>query len=92
MQFSAFCVFEAAIGAYLPAVGFLKSSLVEDGARSRVYSLLRLPLNMFVLVAHSLDREGDQHRNRVFLVLAGLLMAASVAARGGLARDGSTPS
>ncbi|KAG7138298.1 Molybdate-anion transporter like protein [Verticillium longisporum] len=68
------CVVEMCIGAYFPSMSYLKSEVVEDGVRGRVYSILRLPLNLFVVVAHSLDQEGDGHRNHVFLTCAALLM------------------
>ncbi|KLU92993.1 hypothetical protein MAPG_11936 [Magnaporthiopsis poae ATCC 64411] len=47
-------------------MGLLKSEAVEDGVRGRVYSVMRFPLNVFVVVAHGLDEEGDMHRFRVF--------------------------
>ncbi|RDA84583.1 hypothetical protein CP532_1102 [Ophiocordyceps camponoti-leonardi (nom. inval.)] len=75
--FWAFCVLEATIGAYFPAMGFLKSEYVDDKMRGHVYGALRLPLNLFVLTAHMLDREGDDHRSKVFLTLAGLLLERS---------------
>lgn len=74
--FWALCAIEASIGAYFPSISFLKSEVVEDGVRGRVYSILRFPLNVFVVVVHSLDQEGDEHRNRVFMMLAALLMVA----------------
>ncbi|KAK2020477.1 hypothetical protein LX32DRAFT_647353 [Colletotrichum zoysiae] len=74
--FWALCMVEASIGAYFPSMSFLKSQVVEDGVRGRIYSLLRLPLNVFVVVAHSLDEEGDGHRNSVFLTCATLLMVS----------------
>ncbi len=58
--FWAVCVIEACIGAYFPSMSYLKSEVVEDGVRGRVYSLLRMPLNVFVVVAHSLDQEGEK--------------------------------
>lgn len=70
------CMIELCIGAYLPSMSYLKSDVVEDRVRGRVYSLLRLPLNLFVVVAHTLDQEGDAHRNNVFLTCAGLLMVS----------------
>ncbi|KAJ9133333.1 Major facilitator superfamily transporter [Coniochaeta hoffmannii] len=74
--FWALCAIEASIGAYFPSMALLKSEVVEDGVRGRVYSILRFPLNVFVVVVHSLDQEGDEHRNRVFMTLAALLMVA----------------
>jgi len=58
LLFWAFCVVEACIGAYFPSMGLLKSEAVEDGVRGRVYSVMRFPLNVFVVVAHGLDEEG----------------------------------
>jgi hypothetical protein len=57
--FWSLCVIEAAIGAYFPSMSFLKSEVVEDGVRGRIYSILRFPLNVFVVVVHSLDQEGE---------------------------------
>lgn len=74
--FWALCAIEASIGAYFPSMALLKSEVIEDGTRGRVYSILRFPLNVFVVVVHSLDQEGDEHRNRVFMMLAALLMVA----------------
>ncbi|KAF4920073.1 Molybdate-anion transporter [Colletotrichum viniferum] len=76
LLFWALCMIEACIGAYFPSMSFLKSEVVEDSTRGRVYSLLRLPLNVFVVVAHSLDEEGDGHRNMVFITCAALLLAS----------------
>ncbi|KAJ6780626.1 hypothetical protein PWT90_01722 [Aphanocladium album] len=74
--FVAFCIIECCIGVYFPAMASLKSQLVDDDIRGRVYSVLRAPLNVFVVVAHCLDEEGSRHRNNVFLACAGLLLAA----------------
>ncbi|KAL6871798.1 major facilitator superfamily transporter [Trichoderma novae-zelandiae] len=74
--FWAFCVIEGCVGAYFPRMALIKSNIVDDSTRGGVYSALRLPLNIFVVVAHSLDRDGDEHRNYVFLFCAGLLLAA----------------
>ncbi|POR36909.1 Molybdate-anion transporter [Tolypocladium paradoxum] len=101
--FLAFALFELCVGAYFPIMGFLKSELIEDGVRGSVYSLLRLPLNLLVVGAHSLAREGmyvdvaqagqqsdegcagDDHRNNMFLTLAGLLVVASLVCKAKLA-------
>ncbi|KAJ3492489.1 hypothetical protein NLG97_g5357 [Lecanicillium saksenae] len=74
--FLAFCIIEGCIGVYFPAMASLKSQLVDDDIRGRVYSVLRAPLNVFVVVAHCLDEEGSRHRNNVFLACAGLLLVA----------------
>lgn len=58
LMFFAFCIIEGCIGVYFPAMASLKSQLVDDDIRGRVYSVLRAPLNVFVVVAHCLDEEG----------------------------------
>ncbi|KAI9650637.1 hypothetical protein NHQ30_000656 [Ciborinia camelliae] len=75
--FYAFCVFEAMVGMYFPSVGSLKGKWVEDGVRARVYGILRVPLNVFVVVSLALVREGEEYRRGVFLVCGGLLVAVS---------------
>ncbi|KAK4123072.1 major facilitator superfamily domain-containing protein [Parathielavia appendiculata] len=74
--FWAVCAIELCIGVYFPSIELLKSEAVEDGVRGRTYSLMRVPLNVFVVVAHALDQEGDEHRNNVFMVCAVLLIVA----------------
>ncbi|KAK8016138.1 major facilitator superfamily domain containing protein 5 [Apiospora rasikravindrae] len=86
LLFWALCLFEGCIGAYFPSMAQLKSELIEDGIRGRVYSILRFPLNVFVVVAHSLDVEGDAHRNHVFLTCASLLLVAFLVSRRYLAQ------
>jgi hypothetical protein len=56
--FGAFCLFEGCIGVYFPVMAVLKGKLVEDGVRGKIYGMLRMPLNVFVVVAHSLAEEG----------------------------------
>jgi hypothetical protein len=58
LTFWAFCLFEGCIGVYFPAMAVLKGRLVDDGVRGRVYGMLRLPLNVFVVMTHSLAEEG----------------------------------
>ena len=70
------CLLELCIGAYFPSMSFLKSEVIEDGVRGRVYSILRFPLNVLVVITHSLDEEGDAHRNHVFITLAAFLLIA----------------
>ncbi|KAK8061387.1 hypothetical protein PG994_007753 [Apiospora phragmitis] len=86
LLFWALCLLEGCIGAYFPSMAHLKSELIEDGIRGRVYSILRFPLNVFVVVAHSLDVEGDAHRNHVFLTCASLLLVAFLVSRRHLAQ------
>ncbi|KAH8662306.1 major facilitator superfamily domain-containing protein [Xylariales sp. PMI_506] len=75
------CVLEGCIGVYFPSIAFLKSQLINDGIRGQVYSILRFPVNTFVVMALSLDEEGDAHRNHIFLTCAALLLVAFMIAR-----------
>ncbi|CAN9132724.1 unnamed protein product [Alternaria alternata] len=52
-----FCIFELCCGVYYPAMGSLKSKLVEDGSRASIYGILRIPLNVFVVLALSTTKE-----------------------------------
>ncbi|KAK6006121.1 hypothetical protein QM012_006531 [Aureobasidium pullulans] len=78
LVFWAFCLFEMCVGAYFPSMASLKGKLIQDGSRGRIYGILRLPLNLFVITAHSLAEEGDRHRNNVFLTCGGLLILTFV--------------
>jgi hypothetical protein len=53
-----FCIFELCCGIYYPAMGSLKSKLVADGSRASIYGILRIPLNVFVVLALSTTKEG----------------------------------
>ncbi|KAM5443055.1 hypothetical protein MferCBS31731_001929 [Microsporum ferrugineum] len=55
----AFCVYEFSIGMYYPNVGVLKSVLVRDKDRAKVYALFRLPLNCFVIAGLAFTTEGE---------------------------------
>ncbi|KAI1410764.1 DUF791-domain-containing protein [Hypoxylon sp. FL1857] len=70
-----FCLFEACVGMYWPCTGYLKGHLVEDDIRAKVYSILRIPLNIFVVV--SLAIAGDsKHFTKVFSACSMLLTAS----------------
>ncbi|RDL37202.1 putative major facilitator superfamily-containing protein 5 [Venustampulla echinocandica] len=77
LTFWCFCLFEMCVGMYFPSMGTLKGRFVEDGVRARVYGILRIPLNIFVVVALSLMKEGEVYRNQVFLTCGGLLVVTS---------------
>ncbi|KFA60243.1 hypothetical protein S40285_08076 [Stachybotrys chlorohalonatus IBT 40285] len=57
-RFWAFCVFEFCLGMYFPSIGYLKGRLVREEQRGKVYGLMRVPLNAFVLVALSTIKDG----------------------------------
>lgn len=65
------------MGMYWPSVGYLKGRFIEDGIRARIYGMLRIPLNVFVVVALSLIEEGAEYRNLVFMTCSGLLVLTS---------------
>ncbi|KAL8800249.1 MAG: hypothetical protein Q9182_005305 [Xanthomendoza sp. 2 TL-2023] len=77
ITFWMFCVFEACVGLYFPAMGYQKGKVVNDGNRAHIYGLLRIPFNIFVVVALSLTREGDAYREIIFMVCSGLLLIVS---------------
>jgi hypothetical protein len=53
-----FCIFEVCCGVYFPAMASLRGKLIDDGSRASVYTILRVPLNAFVVLALSTTREG----------------------------------
>jgi hypothetical protein len=53
-----FCIFEMCCGVYFPAMASLRGKLIEDGSRASVYTILRVPLNAFVVLALSTTQEG----------------------------------
>jgi hypothetical protein len=56
-----FCIFELCCGAYYPVMASLKGKLVDDGLRASVYGMLRIPLNVFVVLALSTTKEGTSN-------------------------------
>lgn len=70
-----FCLFEACVGLYWPCTGYLKGRLIDDGVRAKVYSLMRVPLNLFVVAALVLTRETGDF-NRVFATCSMFLTVA----------------
>lgn len=57
-----FCIFELCCGVYYPVMGSLKGKLIDDGSRASIYGILRVPLNVFVVLALSTTREGKSLR------------------------------
>ncbi|KAH8724640.1 hypothetical protein GQ44DRAFT_827315 [Phaeosphaeriaceae sp. PMI808] len=73
-----FCIFELCCGVYYPVMASLKGKLIDDGSRASVYGMLRIPLNVFVVLALSTTKEGEAHRNIVFTTCSALLVVAAV--------------
>ena len=78
LTFWAFCFFEACIGVYFPSMGAQWAMVIDDGARAEIYNILRIPLNIFAVVALTTTIEGDSHRDQVFVCCAGLLLLSSL--------------
>ncbi|KAL8892117.1 MAG: hypothetical protein Q9192_005652 [Flavoplaca navasiana] len=74
ITFWLFCLFELCVGMYFPAMGYQKGKVVGDGERAHIYGLLRIPFNIFVVVALSLTKEGDAYRETIFMTCSGLLL------------------
>ncbi|KAK4508485.1 hypothetical protein PRZ48_002224 [Zasmidium cellare] len=74
VTFWSFAAFEMCVGLYFPTMSRLKSELVDDAVRGKVYALMRLPLNVFIVLALGVTREGDAHRGMVFSATGGLLL------------------
>ncbi|KAI0009178.1 DUF791-domain-containing protein [Xylariaceae sp. FL0662B] len=70
-----FCLFQACVGMYQPCIGYLKGRLVEDYSRAKVYGIMRIPLNIFVLVSLMLVRDSSNF-TKVFSMCSMLLTAA----------------
>ena len=59
ITFWCFCIFEMCCGVYFPTMGNLKEKIVDDGVRAKVYGVLRVPLNVFVVVGLGLTKDGE---------------------------------
>ena len=60
ITFWCFCIFEMCCGIYFPTMGKLKEKIIDDGVRAKVYGVLRVPLNVFVVVGLGLTKDGKQ--------------------------------
>ncbi|TVY26148.1 Molybdate-anion transporter [Lachnellula hyalina] len=91
VTFWCFCVFEICCGIYFPSIARLKEQIVEDGVRAKIYGILRIPLNIFVVLGLMLTKAGKlrpdppsleprlRHRENVFIICSGALAAAAAA-------------
>ena len=75
-SFWSFVLFEVCVGLYFPTMSRLKSEVVDDAVRAKVYGFMRLPLNLFIAIALGLTRDGNEHRSRVFTTTGALLLCA----------------
>lgn len=79
ITFWCFCLFEICCGVYFPSMAHLKEKIIEDGVRAKIYGIMRIPLNIFVVVGLMLTQEGLRHRENVFIVCSGALISAAMA-------------
>ncbi|CVL02585.1 uncharacterized protein FMAN_00089 [Fusarium mangiferae] len=96
-RFWAFCIFKICVGLYYPSMTYLKSRLVQEERRGRVYGLMRVPLNLFTVFCLTTVNEdclrcnlGDESReNRLIvcsiLLLLGVLLMSQYAPKQGRA-------
>lgn len=75
VTFWSFALYEMCVGLYFPTMSRMKSELVEDAVRAKVYSLMRLPLNVFIVAALGVTKDGDEHRARMFTATGALLLS-----------------
>jgi len=47
---TAFFIFEACVGAFQPAAGFVRSKVIPDAVQGSVMNMFRLPLNLLVVI------------------------------------------
>jgi hypothetical protein len=59
VTFWCFCVFEMCCGVYFPTMGNLREKIVDDDVRAKIYGVLRLPLNLFVVIGLGLTQDGE---------------------------------
>jgi hypothetical protein len=78
LTFWSFCLLETCTGIYYPSIGAQRAMVVDDGVRAKIYGVLRIPLNIFVVVALTTTIEGDAHRDQVFICCSALLLLSSL--------------
>ncbi|KAI0409031.1 hypothetical protein F4802DRAFT_593881 [Xylaria palmicola] len=79
--FASFLLLEVCNGVYVPSVAYHRGIIVTDDARARVYSLMNIPLFVFVVVALGTAHGGSEGRwQPVFLFCAVLLLIAALVA------------
>ena len=60
LAFWFFCLYETCVGVYYPSMAHEKGKVIDDGVRANIYGMLRVPLNIYVVVALGFTREGNQ--------------------------------
>ncbi|KAI1124734.1 hypothetical protein F5Y10DRAFT_23218 [Nemania abortiva] len=73
-----FCLLEACRGMFAPGVGYLKANLIDDDARATVYSAMRTPFDVLVVVSLLVAKD-NTNLDGVFTTCILMLTAASTA-------------
>jgi hypothetical protein len=60
ITFWCFCIFEICCGIYFPSMAHLKEKIIDDGVRAKIYGIMRIPLNVFVVVGLMLTQDGTK--------------------------------
>ncbi|KAI1420518.1 hypothetical protein F5Y12DRAFT_788209 [Xylaria sp. FL1777] len=79
--FISFLLLEVCNGIYVPSVAYHRGTIVADEARARVYSLMNIPLFVFVIIALQTANGNGTSGGRwqpVFLICAALLLLAAL--------------
>ncbi|KAI1154002.1 hypothetical protein F4825DRAFT_460707 [Nemania diffusa] len=81
--FISFLLLEVCNGIYVPSVAYHRGTIVTDDTRARVYSLMNIPLFVFVVVALRATANGSNtdtgdRGQPVFLFCAALLLVAAL--------------
>ena len=58
ITFWCFCAFEVCCGIYFPSMAHQRERIIEDGMRARMYGIMRIPLNLFVVAVLATTKEG----------------------------------
>ncbi|KAJ8127752.1 hypothetical protein O1611_g5884 [Lasiodiplodia mahajangana] len=83
--FISFLLLEVCNGIYVPSVAYHRGAIVTDDARARVYSLMNIPLFVFVIIALRTTANGSGDTadpggrgQPIFLLCAALLLVAAL--------------
>ncbi|TRX90872.1 hypothetical protein FHL15_008276 [Xylaria flabelliformis] len=70
-----FCALQACIGVFTPCVGYLRARLIDDDARATMYSVMRTPFNLLVIVSLLVARD-NSNIDGVFTTCSLMLIAS----------------
>lgn len=84
IQYAGMLLYEFCIGAYYPAIGTVKGTIVPEDQRAAIYNVFRLPLNLMVLLylIGDFDTESSFLANGLMLIVACILQLRLVKSAG----------